>query len=101
MFKLVRLVILFAVVAGGVFGFVYALVVSARRRRQEFLEREREKVLERLRALAEARARGEIGDREADELTWQVYLEARDKGVDLAREELPDEQAEMERERAD
>lgn len=86
MFKIVRLVILFAVVAGMVFGFVYGIVRSAQRRRQERLAREKQQVLERLRALAEAQAKGELTKEQADELSYQVYLDAKDRGLDITKE---------------
>ena len=82
---LVRLTILFAVI----FGIVYGLVRSAKREHEKKLDEEKELVLERLRALAEAKARGELTQEQADELTWQVYLESKDKGIDLAKEEVP------------
>ena len=90
---IVRLTILFAVV----FGLVYGLARSVKRKHQKNLDREKELVLARLRALAEAQKKGELTQAEADELTWQVYLESKVRGIDLAREEvdgLADPQAE-------
>ncbi len=82
---IVRLTILFGVV----FGVVYGLVRSAKKQERKRLDKEKDLVLERLRALASAKERGEMTQAEADELTWQVYLESKDKGIDLAREEVP------------
>ncbi len=81
---IVRLTILFAVV----FGLVYGLARSAKRKHQKDLDREKELILARLRALADAKAKGELTQAQADELTWQVYLESKDRGIDLAREKV-------------
>ena len=100
MFKIVRLIILFAVVLGVVFGFVYGLVQSAQRKRRERMEREKEQVLQRLEALAESRKRGELTKEQADELAWQVYLDAKDRGLDVTQGPVGDEERVLETERS-
>jgi len=75
----VRIAILFGVVFGIAYGATRAVRVSQARR----LARKRAEGLDRLRALDEARERGEIDEEEHRELTGRIRDLYRDSGVDL------------------